>query len=103
MEDKTNFQGIHQYEFADDNKYVWFDLEGVLKLTKLTERDLQQVPEEYRNIRELIDGTKVIQEPGAYFLILFVSKSRKSQQMQEWFMNKVLPDIETKGYYIKGE
>lgn len=92
-----------QYEFADDDKYVYFKLEDVLKLTGLTESNLQDIPEETRKIRELIDGTKVIQEPAAYFLIFFVSKSAEAQEMQNWLFGKVIPDIETKGYYMKGE
>ena len=94
---------ITQYEFADDDKYVYFKLEDVLKLTGLTESNLQDIPEEMRKIRELIDGTKVIQEPAAYFLIFFVSKSAEAQEMQNWLFGKVIPDIETKGYYMKGE
>ncbi len=103
MVDISTFQEeMTSYEFADDNKYVWYKLDDILRLTELTEKDLQELPEEERNVRELIDGTKVIQEPAAYLLIFFISKSKKVKKMQDWLFNKVLPDIETKGYYIKG-
>lgn len=102
MADDPNLQGIRQYEFADE-EYCWFNLEDVLRLTELTESSLQEIPEEERNIRVLIDGTKAIQEPAAYFLIFFISKSAAAKKMQDWFYGKVLPNIETKGYYSKGE
>ncbi len=93
---------ISTYEFVDDD-YIWFKLDDILELTDLTENNLHDIPEEMKTIRKLIDGTKIIQEPSAYFLIFFVSKSTKTQKMKDWLFKKVIPDIETKGYYIKGE
>lgn len=95
-------QDLTTYEFPND-EFMWFKLADILRLCELKESDLKKYHEEITNIRELLDGTKIIRETDAYFLIFFVSESEAVQEAQNWLFNKVLPDIGTKGYYIKGE
>ena len=95
-------QDLTTYEFPND-EYVWFNLADILNICDLSMADIKKYPEEVTNIRELLDGTKIIRETDAYFLMFFVSSSEKVKEAQDWLFSKVIPDIETKGYYVKGE
>jgi len=95
-------QDLTVYEFPND-EHEWFKLSDILNLCELSMSDIKNYSEEITNIRELLDGTKIIRETDAYFLMFCVSSSEKVKEAQDWLFKKVLPDIETKGYYIKGE
>ena len=95
-------EDLTTYEFPND-EFIWFKLSDILTLCELSEADIKKYHEEINNIRELLDGTKVIRETDAYFLMFFVSEAEAVKGAQNWLFNKVLPDIGTKGYYKKGE
>ena len=98
-----DFQNFRTYEFKGDTS-AWFNLDDVLRLTELTDSDIQKALEagDVSNIKTLLDGTRVIREDDAYYFIFFVSNAPAVRASQNWLFDKVLPEIMTKGYYIKG-